>query len=593
MNNSIEDIIIDKDYNKNSKQGKPFLVVFMFFIILASLAFGAYTYYININKETNKELFLKGISNAEFKFFIENEIYEAIIKKISEKNFQMDNEVTVSNAMEIEEIENSVDLSRFLLNSTTVRNKEEEKLYNELNLFYSDNKLLNLKLLDEKDKIAIMSDEIVNKYLGIYKENANVFFEKFGVSSEFLNKYNELKDNLENKKINLLDEQTKKAKLEEYANFLIPQLAEEKFTSYENQISLVKQGSEELTVNAYKLILSKDEFALIFEGLLTKLRNDTELLEKLVTNSDDIKEIQEKIDKKIEDIKDYENGLEITVYVSEFATEKISVTLPNKDTIDIEFNPIADNEKNVAITYLYEKKNQQQNDVTVYSALENTIVEDSVSIIPKTNGIKLELYKLQNTASTTIKAVCNIIEDKEINKKIHVNITTKGTKSSKTISNDIILTYSNNDGEVSANIKSKINFDKISDIEYLTDENCLFLDILSDEDLNLNIEAIRNQILKVYMEKLQNLNFININTQAPDITENNVNRDELRNLLINTVSLQMGEAQMNGEEYTIQNLQNLQIEGHMVGVFIIDNVANINIDGVKFKIDENFNLTDA
>ena len=47
------------------------------------------------------------------------------------------------------------------------------------------------------------------------------------------------------------------------------------------------------------------------------------------------------------------------------------------------------------------------------------------------------------------------------------------------------------------------------------------------------------------------------------------------------------------ENFTLDNIQNLEIVGHMVNVVLEDNVIYVSIDGVKFKIDSNFNLTDA
>ena len=55
----------------------------------------------------------------------------------------------------------------------------------------------------------------------------------------------------------------------------------------------------------------------------------------------------------------------------------------------------------------------------------------------------------------------------------------------------------------------------------------------------------------------------------------------------------MGEAQAKGEQFTIHNLQGLQIEGHVVGTSVTDAEATIVIGMYTFKIDSNFNLTDV
>lgn len=672
-NDSIEDIMIDKNSNNGNKKGKKVLVVLIILIMLLAGAVAAYYYYVEMNKETNKELFLKGILNTNLEFFVENDTYKELVKKVSSNSFEMSNDFTVSTTMETEGIEETDNFSKFLLNWTMIQNRENEENYNEFNLSYADNKLLNVKLINNKEQVAIVSDEIVNKYVGIQKSNANVFFEKIGIETEIMDQFSDIKEQNVLEDIDL-DETTKKEKKDEYLNFLLSKLGEEKFTSKENQISLVKENSQEVIVNAYTLSLLQEEYATIAKEVLTKLKNDKTFIQKFINNSSKndeitnstnnmieestesdvqenmniimipnlnpigtelqsdenvsnnsiieetqetsnleienillplllgkkinvtVEDIEKVIDDAIENISNVGNGLEITVYVSEVATEKVSIVLPDESTFDMEFNPQSETEKNIVITYLYKEEpvDYGENGVAVYSGAEESNLEEAQSLIePKTNGVKLEIDKVQNTASTKIKVVCNVIEDKEINQKLSVNLTTKGTTSSKKFNNECIITYSNNDGEFKANIKNSINFDKVSEIEKLTDENCLFLDTLSDEELQVTITAITTQMLEVYNTKKQNLNFIDTNVQAPDITENNVNRDELRNLLIETVSLQMGDAQSRGEEYTLQNLENLQIQGHMVSVVIQNDIAEISIDGVKFRIDQNFNLSDA
>ncbi len=109
------------------------------------------------------------------------------------------------------------------------------------------------------------------------------------------------------------------------------------------------------------------------------------------------------------------------------------------------------------------------------------------------------------------------------------------------------------------------------------------------------IDAIRGKTETVYQSKMETLNFIDTNTQTsllePD--KNKVSRDEVRNLLVETISNQMREAQEKGEEYTIQNLTNLMIEGHELEVKIENDIANVTIDGYKFTIDAAFNLSDV
>ena len=65
-----------------------------------------------------------------------------------------------------------------------------------------------------------------------------------------------------------------------------------------------------------------------------------------------------------------------------------------------------------------------------------------------------------------------------------------------------------------------------------------------------------------------------------------------KNKLINEISNQMRVAQDNGEVYTIQNLQNLIIEGSQVNVNLSENIAVVEIDGYVFNIDSEFKLSE-
>ena len=55
----------------------------------------------------------------------------------------------------------------------------------------------------------------------------------------------------------------------------------------------------------------------------------------------------------------------------------------------------------------------------------------------------------------------------------------------------------------------------------------------------------------------------------------------------------MWEAQEKNEEFTIQNLKNLQIDGYNVSSTVTGDVAKIVVDVYSFTIDSNFTLTDS
>ena len=282
--------------------------------------------------------------------------------------------------------------------------------------------------------------------------------------------------------------------------------------------------------------------------------------------------------------------LKITVYVSENQTEKINILFSNNATLDIELNSISETEQDIIITFLYEKENIKIFDNLNIQSNQNTISEENVNKIQK-NGFKLQIDKQKNNSNTEIKVTYNVIEDEKINQKTLVELTTIGNANSKTFENEFSFGYSNNDGEIKVNIKNKTDFDKLTEIEKLTEENCLFLDNLPEEEKNLILTEVRNKIKEVLENQEKNLDFIDTNTQAPGITQN-INKNEIKNLIITEIGKLMGEALARGEIFSIENLKNLQLQDHNMNITIEEGVAKIDIDGLKFSIDANFNLTE-
>lgn len=643
-NNSIEDILIDKSFDKRNKKSNPIVVIFIILIILLLLAGAAYCYFTMINKKSNKELFFQGLLNTDLNFFVEDEIYEEIVKKVLSTNFEMNTDITIPSFVTNEESEEEnssedlnqqfdfnqfknqqeeTDLTKYLLNLKTISNMESGESLNELNVSYEDNNIFDVKLINNKEDIAIYADGLVDEYVGINKNNIGPFLEKLGVEVTIVDEFENLEKQVDVEEIDIEDT-IKQEKINQYKELLLSKLPEEIFIKQENQISLVKENSkEEIAVQAYKLSLTQTELNTIIKDILINFRNDEEFIKKIVTNKSreestenteleedlqleeilpnlllgkkinaTVEDVQKAVDEFINQISDDGNGLEIAVYVSELKTEKISIILPDKSTIDLELNPKSENEKEIIITYLYEDDvvDFGENNMAIYSAAENTIPEESTKITEKqTNGIKVEMSKTKNDASRTTKLVYNVIENKEITQKIDVDIKTRGTSASKTFNTDCLVTYSNNEGEIKVNLKNKINFEKISEIENLTEENCMYLDTLSDEELTALFLGIAFKSQGIFTNNTDNLNLIDENTQTPVITPN---RDELRNLIVTNVGMQMGEAQARGENYTIQNIEGLQIDGHVVTTIMQNDAVEVTIDGIKFLIDSNFNLID-
>lgn len=317
--------------------------------------------------------------------------------------------------------------------------------------------------------------------------------------------------------------------------------------------------------------------------------NSTYLAEIILGKKVDIslKELQKRIDDVIKKVKKLEgDGLTISVYASEQKTEKITVTLPNENTVDLEFYANSDTDNGIKITYLYKGNN----------SLFNTEETENLDPIEaaQVNGLAVEIKKTENGANTTLNGVLSFIENKQINKKITLNAKTEGTAASKEVTSDIVITLSTNEGETKAMIDNSIKFVTPTITESLNQENTTFLDELPESQMQTTLEDLKNKITNLYNTKKSNLTFIDTNTGGTiDNTLVTVTREEAKNALITRVSNMMQEAIDKNEPFTIMNLVDLTIDGYNVSSNVTSESAVIVVDIYTFNIDTEFTLTDV
>ena len=314
--------------------------------------------------------------------------------------------------------------------------------------------------------------------------------------------------------------------------------------------------------------------------LNTALNDKTDLLYRLILGKKldmSVKEIQDLIEAKIKLDEYYEltngqddKGLTVNVYASEEKTEKITIDLPNEASVDIEFVNNSEKDNRIKLTYLQKENNQR-------------------------NGFALDFNKIQNEANTKIKATYSVIEDEKINKKIIVDLKTDGTVNSKEIKNDAVITISTDKGETKTVLDNIIKFKDVDGLEDLVPENCLYLDQLSEEELKITLDDLKNKFKTLYEDKKDSLNFINTNTGGITLEDisSAVNKEDAKNALITRVSNMMQEAIDNNQEFTIKNLENLTIDGYEVSSTVTEENAKIVVDIYTFNIDQNFTLTDS
>ena len=297
------------------------------------------------------------------------------------------------------------------------------------------------------------------------------------------------------------------------------------------------------------------------------------------------------------------DGIEVIFYASEDKVEKITITLPNANTIDVEFILTSVQETNVKLTYLY--KGNDSGLEFLFGKEKLPIYQDDVLTITEVgkedqiNGYSIEVVKTNRDANLTIKGTLSFIEDEKINEKIIVDLVTEGTSNSILVKNNLVLTHSTSEGETIATFDNKVRFSVDPMVDSLNQENSIFLDEMDEEQRKITVDDIKLKLENIKETKKDNLSFIDTNTNSSIINSNifdqvtSLTRDDARNLIVQKVSQMMTDAVNNEQEFTIQNLQGLEIEGYVVGTSITDTEATIVIGMYTFKIDTNFNLTDV
>ena len=127
-----------------------------------------------------------------------------------------------------------------------------------------------------------------------------------------------------------------------------------------------------------------------------------------------------------------------------------------------------------------------------------------------------------------------------------------------------------------------INLEKelieLNKIKYLKNE----AEIKRFDEILINIYKYKD---KIPLYRLYNV--FDDNTEDDTDAKETAKQD-----LITAIQNDMTESLNNGEEYTLQDLEGLQIDGHTVEVEVSDDLAVVTVDGYTFNIDSEFNLSE-
>ena len=152
------------------------MLIFLMILLIATAVLCTY-YAKNRKSEDSKKEFLANLQNFDVSFFLNQDVHEAIAKKIKNQSYEISSQIKLATTME-NNMFSGLDLSKIEIQYQGMKDKQNKKFKSKIASQYAQNDLLTLDVLVGEDEFALKSDEIVNRYVGMKKMSTNQVLEK-------------------------------------------------------------------------------------------------------------------------------------------------------------------------------------------------------------------------------------------------------------------------------------------------------------------------------------------------------------------------------------------------------------------------------
>ncbi|MBQ7410548.1 MAG: hypothetical protein IJW20_04105 [Clostridia bacterium] len=607
-NNGIEDIIIGNGYNTKKKKNTGLKIVMFFLIIILALFIGAYYYFTNMNTISAKEMFVTNISKSNIKELLQSNIYTTTVEKIQEKDFETNTNISFSTTLKNEELKN-IDVSKVTLEISNKNDVDNLQSLNEAVLNYAENEVFRLKMLSNENSIALFSNEINDKYVGCNYENLE---STLGITYDY-----ELIQNLKTAENINITEDERNEYIKKYFSKIIENIPEEKFSIQEN--IAIQKDVDTIDVTAYTVQLNQEEVNSLIKTILTELKENTELLNKIaiVKESEVSEEVLEEIPEETPEVAPEITPEESTEIIPEETQDENSSEVSSENPVEnVENNPedvVESNpEENANPENQEEGNTDESSDIPVITinpvasiSLEN-VTESQKEIKSELSSTKTPVYDATNLIKNLFfgKQVNMTVEELQelIDQKIQLNDyyeTTDGTEgnglivnvyASKEKTEKITATFPDNS---TLDIEFVKNSDKDNGIKitYLNEDennkekNGFSLDFNKiQNDANTTIKSTYNVIEN---EKINKKVIIDLNTDGTTSSK------ELKNDVVLTVSTSEGETKVvidNTIEFkNVEGLEELTGENCLYLDQLPEEELKITLEDLKIKTQNLYN----
>ena len=579
-NSLIEDVMNEQPINENgsnqkkskNKKSKKIIIILIILILIIIACIAGVLIWLNSQKsvKTAKQGFFETVTKSNVQEIGTMDLYTEFFEDMFSENSSVETNVDISFSSE------DVSVDNISLNIDSKNDIENLETYSNMTLNYSDNEIFNLEFLANSEALALKSDEIISNYIGLRYEyilNNLISAQNNSDSEDYgyeLYQTSDLEANLDeennlNNEALLTDES-----IQMYKDILVNNLDDSQFSKKDVTLEM-DSGTVDCT--EYTLTMSETQLVDICKQLLQGFETDTDTIEVFSSilsiygySESDLIDVVDSMIEQLEDTKTNEStDFVIKAYDNNGQTVKLNIQY---DGITME------------IEYVYGDE----------SSIKITAVEDETE-----DGLSYKITNKKSDLTQNVDFEMSVIEEGLVSQT--VTFSTEVVKSGSDYTLNLGYEIKSQEQTISVDSVSDIEFTDV-DIDDLTTDNCVYIDDLTEEEQTALLNSISEKAQAVLSEKISELSFIDTNTDNRVVDQGNVTEDDdseketAKQDLIEAIQTEMTNSLNNGEEYTIQDLEDLKLENHEIEVKISDDIAVVTVDGYTFNIDSEFNLSE-
>lgn len=582
-NNSLEDILNDTGNGMNNnpindnvqsrggrkpprpkKSKKPILIVIMLLLLIIVAIAVVILLLLNRTEEVSAKLkFFEYLGKNNVNEVFELETYNDLTKKMLEENY------TVNTKMEITAKNDDLKVENIDLVIDSERDNANKKAHSKATLNYSDNELLNLELLMTDEAIGIKSEEITGDYIGASYDYIleNIAADEGIDMSTILALFD---SNLMEQFVDVEVPTISEESIDIYKKALDKKLDDTKFASKKVTLS---RDSGNIKATEYSLKLSSKELNNLVTTILRSFETDTQTIASLekylslagLTGSDLVTYV-ELMAQTLEgsQLEAVTAMYTIKIYESEGQLVKMLIESTGADALEIEFDS-SNTENSIKLTQV-----------------DETRTGSTIKFI-NTNADLVKKFTME---------VSNV-ESGEIDST--VNIETSVVDAGNSYNMNTNVTYKDSNITVDLKSESTIKFEEVS-VSSLSPSNCIFVEDLSEEELQAKLNEINENGQKVFQEKLAKLSFIDSNLnptiieQKPNGNDDDNNQEDKENAkaaLYEALENLVNTVYQNGESFTLESIESIEVPNYTTSVALRDDVAVVTVNDFVFYININ------